>query len=93
MRESTLKKKVLKIAAAGLRTTEAHRVESHYTIICYLFCGLFIIYLWGYSRISLGLVKNPVKEHPDIPIYKKNSVFIPVKSSLECSTPVTTFRK
>ena len=62
MQESTLKKNVLKI---GLRTAET---ESR-TIICYLCCGLFIIYLWGYSRISLGLVNKLVKEHPDIPIY------------------------
>ena len=65
MQESALKKKVLKIAEIEV---QRGTVQSH-TIICYLFCGLFIIYLWGYSRISLGLVKNPVKEHPDIPIY------------------------
>ena len=53
-----------------MRRLRCREVQSH-TIICYLFCGLFIIYLWGYSRISLGLVNNLVKEHPDIPIYKK----------------------
>ena len=51
MQESTLKKKVLKIAAAGLRTAEAERVTHNYLlfilwIIYYLFVGVFPYFTW-----------------------------------------------